>query len=434
MVKVPPSQALDGDACATSHQPNILIIGAGITGLVLAQALKKHGLAFSVFERDSNVTARGRGWGLTIHWSLDTFISLLPQHLVDRLPETYVDPEASKRGENGNFLFFDLRSGETRWKVPPNKRIRVSRERLRALLLEGLDVQWSRTLDVISTPTSGTVTAHFTDSTSATGTLLVGADGSRSRVRSYLLSHNPTLAINHGLSVRLLGASVIYPRDLALKMRALDPFFFQGGDPDTDAFMWFSFLDTPANNTRDDPDTYECQILVSWPWRAGFKGLDMPLDTPEKDEERVKLMQELAEGWTEPFRECVMNIPADAAVKAIALEDFVPKPGLWDNRDGRVTLMGDAAHAMTMFRGEAYNHGVTDISVLLSNILSTVSSSREASTHTLKQAIDTYEDEMIQRTAPAVLTSRRACLDAHQYDRITDQSPLVSRRVMIDQE
>lgn len=141
MVKVPPSQALDGDACATSHQPNILIIGAGITGLVLAQALKKHGLAFSVFERDSNVTARGRGWGLTIHWSLDTFISLLPQHLVDRLPETYVDPEASKRGENGNFLFFDLRSGETRWKVPPNKRIRVSRERLRALLLEGLDVQ-----------------------------------------------------------------------------------------------------------------------------------------------------------------------------------------------------------------------------------------------------------------------------------------------------
>lgn len=92
-----------------------------------------------------------------------------------------------------------------------------------------------------------------------------------------------------------------------------------------------------------------------------------------------------------------------------------------------------ADHA-SQVRGEAYNHGVTDISVLLSNILSTVSSSREASTHTLKQAIDTYEDEMIQRTAPAVLTSRRACLDAHQYDRITDQSPLVSRRVMIDQE
>lgn len=133
--------AISQDKPAVSPKPHILIIGAGITGLVLAQALKKHGIAFAIFERDANVSARGRGWGLTIHWSLDTFISLLPQHIVDKLPQVYVDPEASKRGENGNFLFFDLRSGETRWKVPPNKRIRVSRERLRALLLEGLDVQ-----------------------------------------------------------------------------------------------------------------------------------------------------------------------------------------------------------------------------------------------------------------------------------------------------
>lgn len=133
-----------GAVPAPSHQAHVLIIGAGITGVVLAQALRKHGIAFTIFERDRDVSARGRGWGLTIHWSLDTFISLLPQHLVDRLPETYVDPEASKQGENGNFLFFDLRSGETRWKVPPNKRIRVSRERLRALLLDGLDVQVTR--------------------------------------------------------------------------------------------------------------------------------------------------------------------------------------------------------------------------------------------------------------------------------------------------
>ncbi len=126
----------------SSHpQPHILIIGAGITGLVLAQALKKQFIAFTIFERDPDVSFRGKGWGLTIHWALSTFISLLPQHLVDRLPEVYVDTEATKRGENGNFLFFDLKSGAAKWKVPPNKRIRVSRERLRALLLEGLEIQ-----------------------------------------------------------------------------------------------------------------------------------------------------------------------------------------------------------------------------------------------------------------------------------------------------
>ncbi|KAL8814985.1 MAG: hypothetical protein Q9223_005837 [Gallowayella weberi] len=421
------------------QQPHILIIGAGITGLVLAQALKKNGVAFTVFERDSDVAARGRGWGLTIHWSLDTFISLLPQHIVDKLPQVYVDPEASKRGENGNFLFFNLRSGETRWKVPPNKRIRVSRERLRALLLEGLDVQWSKTLTAISTASPNGITAHFDDSTNAEGTLLIGADGIRSRVRSSLLEEHPQAAINKVLPVRLLGASVVYPRDLALRMRNLDPFFFQGGDPQTDAFMWFSFLDTPANNTRDDPNTYECQILLSWPYREGFRGMKEPLEPPSTNHDRVKLMKELVNGWADPFYTCVMNIPEDTEIKTIALEDFVPRQGLWDNQNGRVTLMGDAAHAMTMFRGEAYNHGVTDISVLLSNILSAIPpSSTPPSTQTtiptMKQAIDAYETEMIQRTAPAVLTSRRACLDAHDYKSITDQSPLVSRRVMITQE
>lgn len=125
----------------TSPKPHVLIIGAGITGLVLGQALKKHGIPFTIYERDHDVAARGRGWGLTIHWSLRTFLSLLPQHLIDRLPETYVDPQASARGENGNFLFFDLQSGEALWKVPPSERMRLSRERLRALLLDGLDVQ-----------------------------------------------------------------------------------------------------------------------------------------------------------------------------------------------------------------------------------------------------------------------------------------------------
>ena len=109
--------------------------------VILAQALKQHDIPFTVYERDPSVSARGRGWGLTIHWSLEAFVSLLPQHLVDKLPEAFVNPSATEKGENGNFLFFDLRSGEARWKVPPSKRIRVSRERLRALLLEGLDVQ-----------------------------------------------------------------------------------------------------------------------------------------------------------------------------------------------------------------------------------------------------------------------------------------------------
>ncbi len=176
---------------------------------------------------------------------------------------------------------------------------------------------------------------------------MVGADGTLSRVRSLLVSED---AANNALPVRLLGVSVIYPRSLALKARALDPFFFQGGDPETDVFHYFSFLDTPLNNTREGErkDAYECQILVSWPYRKGFMGREELPDVPLTDETRVKLMKQLAEGWTDPFKEIVMNIPETAQAKTIRLEDWVPKIGAWDNKEGRVTMIGDAAHAMTM--------------------------------------------------------------------------------------
>lgn len=124
-----------------SCRSHVLIIGGGIIGLLLAQALKKSDVPFTVFERDPTLSHRGRGWGLTIHWALDRFTSLLPQHLIDRLSEAHVYPEASMSDENGNFMFFDVRSGEMKWTVPPGTRMRVSRERLRALLAEGVDIQ-----------------------------------------------------------------------------------------------------------------------------------------------------------------------------------------------------------------------------------------------------------------------------------------------------
>lgn len=72
-----------------------------------------------------------------------------------------------------------------------------------------------------------------------------------------------------------------------------------------------------------------------------------------------------------------------------------------------------------------------DISVLLNNILPLLTISPSASLPHMKAAIDAYEDEMITRAAPAVLTSRCACLDAHDYQRLTDKSPLVSKRAVV---
>jgi cation diffusion facilitator CzcD-associated flavoprotein CzcO len=55
--------AILGYGSPAPQQPQILIIGAGITGLTLGQALKKHSIPFTLFERDPTVLYRGRGWG-----------------------------------------------------------------------------------------------------------------------------------------------------------------------------------------------------------------------------------------------------------------------------------------------------------------------------------------------------------------------------------
>ncbi|KAI9838581.1 MAG: hypothetical protein M1819_004893 [Sarea resinae] len=433
-----------------SSEDPILIIGAGIIGLTLAQALRKASIPFKIFERDSEILARGSGWGMTIHWALPAFIELLPQDIVDRLPETYVNPEAVNNGEKGQFMFYDLRSGEERWKVPPNDRIRVSRQRLRNLLMTGVDVQWGKRLEDTTTTATST-TAKFDDGSSIQGSLLIGCDGSRSRVRQIL---NPSDFDNYKLPVRLLGVSVPYPVEKAQKIRELDPYFLQGGDPKTDAFFWFSFLDTPTNNDRGT-ETYTCQILTSWPYRAGFLDRPEPTEIPEKNEDRVKLMKTITAGWAEPFKSIVQNIPLDAEAKAINLEDWVPRAGRCINPEKNVLLIGDAAHAMTMcmknlspekyacgkcaddtlVRGEAGNHGITDVESLLQHTLPALKAAFAAGSSShgfedFKAATTAFEHEMCERTARGVLASRRACLDAHSYQSINEKSPLIARRVV----
>ncbi len=353
---------------------------------------------------------------------------------MERLPETYVNREGVEKGEIGSFTYFDLSNGDAKWRVPfSGDRIRVSRERLRSLMLQGLDVEWERKLVDVKKG-SGGVVAVFENGTEVKGAVLMGCDGANSNVRK--LCHPDTYR-NDQLPVRFIGAGVRYTETEIRELRKLDPFFLQGSNPSTDAFLWFSFLDTPTDpdpsGTKTEDDKYYCQIMTSWPYRSGFLGHSDPIEMPETRAEQLRWMKTLAKDWTEPFHSLIMNIPDgenDCEIMPVYLADWLPRRTT--AFDGRVVLLGDAAHTMVMFRGEGANHAIVDVSMALDHIVPLIKSSggNRSDDALWKKAVEDYEREMIERSELAVMASRQACIDAHDYKRLDDKSPLVRRRLM----
>jgi glycine/D-amino acid oxidase-like deaminating enzyme len=50
-----------------SNRPHVLIIGGGLAGLALAQALRARNCTCQVFDRDASEVARNQGWCITLH-------------------------------------------------------------------------------------------------------------------------------------------------------------------------------------------------------------------------------------------------------------------------------------------------------------------------------------------------------------------------------
>jgi 2-polyprenyl-6-methoxyphenol hydroxylase-like FAD-dependent oxidoreductase len=327
-----------------------------------------------------------------------------------------VDPDVG-RNDTGNFLFINAQTLEPKFKIPPSARRRVNREKLREVLLQDVaeHVHWSKRLTAIESTHDGGVTAIFDDDTRVPGALIVGAEGSNSRTRKYL---RPDAYKNTQLPVRFVGAAVDMTPAQAAPLRDLDPLLFQGCHPVTGTFIWVSMLESPAVNGTlgTGEERYRVQINLSWPVRSA--GDEVKTDRAE----RMKQMKTRAEGFAPCLKDAVDGIPDEAEVLEIVLADW---PCLeWDGR-GVCTLIGDAAHAMTMYRGEAANHGMLD-AYRLTKVLERLHSGEIGQ----QEAMAVYEKEMRERTKVAVLLSRQACLDAHDWEGLNEDSAVLKRRAI----
>jgi 2-polyprenyl-6-methoxyphenol hydroxylase-like FAD-dependent oxidoreductase len=413
----------------------VLIVGAGIVGLTLGQALKQQNIPFEIYERDATPEARGQGWAITLHWALEYIFKMLPEETLSRIQDVQVDPDVASN-DNGNFLFINLETGEPKFKIPPNLRWRVNREKMRHALLHGIEehVHWGRRVVGLNlSMDKHRAQLVLYDQQTVTGKIVVGIEGSRSMIRQVL---RPDAFNNTPVGVNFTGVSVDLTPEEIKPLRDMDPLLFQGCHPPTGAFFWFSMLETPPRNgtANTQNERYRAQICMSWPERGPEDKVDAT------DDGRLANMKRRAQGFVPFLQQAVDGIPRGTPVTEIKLADWECLD--WDNHSGRVTLAGDAAHAMTMCkwnhsgqmryiltvldRGEAANHGLLDAYCLMEAIVQIYNGSATPSV-----AIQSYEQEMRARTRRAVRLSRQACRDAHDWGRLDETSAILTKRAMI---
>jgi hypothetical protein len=156
----------------------------------------------------------------------------------------------------------------------------------------------------------------------------------------------------------MLGVTLRYSTAQTERIRAIDPYFFHGTHGKSNVYMFFSCESSdckkgyqqlifsglvlePAPDPKEDATKTSClcQVTLSWPYANDQM---VPLD----NKGRVDLMKDIASDFVEPFRSLVEGIPQTADVVSINMEDWVPGSG--GCGQGRILLVGDAAHTMTM--------------------------------------------------------------------------------------
>ncbi|KAJ3477047.1 hypothetical protein NLG97_g8945 [Lecanicillium saksenae] len=267
------------------------------------------------------------------------------------------------------------------------------------------------------------ITAHFADGSSETGSLVVACEGAKSLLRKQIFAEQDQES-KSALPMRMLGAKMSYTPEEIAELRKLDPFFLHGTSAHDNSFGYFSILDAPEN-TKDSTNHYLLQICISWLEKSGFRGQEEPTTIPETNQGRAELFRSIGATWAEPFRSLAMKVRDDDEVKGLRLMDWVPPKDL--RSKGRAVLMGDALHTMTMYRGDGANHALADVEDFDRHVVPQLTKP-DLTTAELREALSQYEASVILRARPGIFASRQAGLDAHDYENMTTKSPLLTPR------
>lgn len=167
----------------------VTIVGAGLGGLVAARVLHVNGIAATVYEAEPSAETRTQGGQLDIHPG-DGQLALKAAGLYERFQSIiHVGGDALRVLDRDGAVLMEQPDG-----ADSGGRPEVLRGRLRQILLESLPdgaVRWGCKVASARSLGDGGHELTFTDGTTTTTRLLVGADGAWSRVRPLLSPATP---------------------------------------------------------------------------------------------------------------------------------------------------------------------------------------------------------------------------------------------------
>jgi 2-polyprenyl-6-methoxyphenol hydroxylase-like FAD-dependent oxidoreductase len=256
----------------------------------------------------------------------------------------------------------------------------------------------------------GNVVAHFEDGTSAEGDILVAADGAGSRVRRQFLPDAPLI----DTGVVGIGGKVFLDemRD-RIAPRLRDGMCLVAGRDGVCLFVAMQEVsDAVGAIGSNEPDSIQSDAVFENTrsyvmWGVGTMRERLGVAADEHDPARLaNIAARAVAGWAPEFRTLVaLADPTTLSQFPIRTSTVV---GPWPT--GRVTLIGDAIHAMTPYRGIGANMALEDAVRLKRAIVAGARRERD-----LFAAIGGYESEMRDygfRAARNSLRAMRQSVDA----------------------
>ena len=388
---------------------HIVIAGAGVGGLCLAQGLRRRGFEVTVLEAADGIARAG----YRLHMNADGGHALrdcLPPAAYELYRQTSrIEPRREL------LVFLDHNAVETATRPhigPPNDaelpHTAANRRTLRQIMLSGIEdrVRFGTRVTGYRETADG-VTVELADGSTIEADLLVGADGLRSVIRAQLLGAPEVV----DTGIESLYARSPLPEEVAatLPPELFDGFVFAIG-PDG-RFLTFgayqprrpvaeAVAELMPGAAIDPVDPY-LQITMNVPTNGylSYPGGGLAEAAPT---EVLAFWNAAVEGWHPALRRAVASIEPES-IFATRFVGLRPTP-VWPS--GRVTVLGDAVHAMPPSFGAGANTALRDAATLARHL----GAAHDAGTPVV-EAVAGFEEEMRGYAYPVL----EAALDPRSF-------------------